>query len=34
MVENRGPPLDTQEGLDDIYSVMTKVVKENVEDAY
>ena len=34
MVWNSGPPLDTQGGLDYIHSVMAKVVKENIEDAY
>ena len=34
MVCNRGPPLDAQGGLDHIHSVMTKVVKEEMEDAY
>ena len=34
MVRNQGPPLDTQGGPSDTYSVMTKVVKENLEDTY
>ena len=31
---NRGPSLNVQGGLDYINSVMTKVVKESMEDAY
>ena len=34
MVQNLGPPLEAQGGPSDTYSVMTKGVKENLEDAY
>ena len=34
MVQNRGTSLDAQGGLDYTNSVMTKVVKENMEEAY
>ena len=34
LVQNWGPPLDAQGGPSDTYSVMTKIVKENLEDAY
>ena len=34
MVQKRGPPLYDQGGPDHIQSVMTKVVKENLEDVF